>query len=589
MKTTNPPSAAPAESDPHYQEIHRRNLKSARARQRRNLLYGLGFLAPNILGFLAFIAIPLVFSMVLAFSNWDLKLHNMFKPESHFKFVGLDNFMRLFRQADFWRFLGNTLFLMIGMPFSIAGSLMAAMLLSKDPRGGSGRVWLALIGGAILVASAILLTTLGMGGSAMLLLLGGVTCAILVGGTIGGNAIYRTLFYLPNFTAGVATYLLWKKLYSPTGPVNAALAPPLDQLSHFANTTGSGLWQVLAWVCVGLFILFFAWGVRRICRQWEEGDLGRGAALLAIGLTVIPVVTGLGWFNVVDWSALSPVGAIQADQVASADAGSIQDDYVPSFVVNQTDYFSHVRQALVRNNFSDNSIALTQQAIGSGRNVALVVLAGSLVALIWNLVKTSRIPRLFRSRSMEGVGSSLMLGASLMVALMVLLGLAGIGINLTAWASHESLQAPKWLTDMQWAKPALIIMGFWAAVGSNTMLLYLAALTNVPQELYEAAGIDGASRFQKFWNVTWPQLAPTTFFVVVMGVIGGLQGGFEMAQVMTLGGPAGQTTTLAYFIYTEGFETGRLGYSSAVAWALFLMVLLVTLFNWKFGNKYVND
>jgi multiple sugar transport system permease protein len=74
-----------------------------------------------------------------------------------------------------------------------------------------------------------------------------------------------------------------------------------------------------------------------------------------------------------------------------------------------------------------------------------------------------------------------------------------------------------------------------------------------------------------------------------MGMIGGLQGGFEMARVMTNGGPAGQTTTLAYYIYTEGFETGRLGYASAVSWTLFLLVLVVTLFNWKFGNRYVND
>jgi len=176
-----------------------------------------------------------------------------------------------------------------------------------------------------------------------------------------------------------------------------------------------------------------------------------------------------------------------------------------------------------------------------------------------------------------------------MVAYMVLLGIASVLSSLPAWAAHEGLAPPEWLTDLKWAKPSIMIMSFWGAIGSNNMLLYLAALTNVPQELYEAADIDGASRFQKFWSVTWPQLAPTTFFIVVMGVIGGLQGGFEMARVMTNGGPAGQTTTLAFFIYTEGFETGRLGYSSAVAWTLFLMVLVVTLFNWKFGNKYVND
>jgi multiple sugar transport system permease protein len=134
-----------------------------------------------------------------------------------------------------------------------------------------------------------------------------------------------------------------------------------------------------------------------------------------------------------------------------------------------------------------------------------------------------------------------------------------------------------------------MIMAFWAAVGSNNMLLYLAGLSNVPVELYEAAQIDGASAWQRFWHVTWPQLAPVTFFIVVMSTIAGLKGGFEMARTMTQGGPAGATTTLSYFVYIEGFATGRLGYASAIAWMLFLLVLLVTLFNWRFGNRYVND
>jgi multiple sugar transport system permease protein len=149
--------------------------------------------------------------------------------------------------------------------------------------------------------------------------------------------------------------------------------------------------------------------------------------------------------------------------------------------------------------------------------------------------------------------------------------------------------APGWHTSVTWAKPALMIMSFWAAIGSDNMLLYLAGLSNVPMELYEAADIDGASRFAKFWNVTWPQLAPTTFFIVIMSIIGGLQGGFDMARTMTDGGPAGATTTLSFFIYLEGFGVGRLGYASAIAWVLFLMVLVVTLLHWKFGNLYVND
>jgi multiple sugar transport system permease protein len=138
------------------------------------------------------------------------------------------------------------------------------------------------------------------------------------------------------------------------------------------------------------------------------------------------------------------------------------------------------------------------------------------------------------------------------------------------------------------AREAIVIMGLWGAVGGGNMLLYLAALTNVPQELTEAAEIDGASRLNVFRNVTWPQLAPTTFFITIMGFIGGLQGGFEQARVMTAGGPAGTTTTLAYYIYNKAFVESYMGYASAVSLVLFVMIFIITALNWKFGNKEVN-
>ncbi|MBI4023704.1 MAG: sugar ABC transporter permease [Verrucomicrobia bacterium] len=325
---------------------------------------------------------PVALSFALAFTNWDLRLHNRFQNEP-LRFIGLDHFVQLTTHPDFWRFLGNTLFLMMGIPLAIAGSLIAAILLSQDLRGGNRKVFGALVGGAVLLASVVMLTVVGAGGSAMLIVMSGLACGILLLGVLGGTTVYRTLFYVPHFTSGVAIFILWKKLYSPhTGPINAALAPLLDALG---------------------------------------------------------------------------------------------------------------------------------------------------------------------------------------------------------------LQPPEWLTQYHWAKPALMIMSLWAAIGSNNMLLYLAGLSNVSPELHEAAEIDGASAWQKFWNVTWPQLAPVTFYIVVISVIGGLQGGFEMARAMTQGGPAGATTTLSYFIYTEGFETGRLGSASAIAWMMFLMVFVVTLGNWKFGSRYVND
>ncbi|MCW5941976.1 MAG: sugar ABC transporter permease [Fimbriimonadaceae bacterium] len=138
------------------------------------------------------------------------------------------------------------------------------------------------------------------------------------------------------------------------------------------------------------------------------------------------------------------------------------------------------------------------------------------------------------------------------------------------------------------ARDALIFMGIWTGVGGGNMLLYLAALSNVPSELTEAAALDGASRWECFRNVTWPQLSPTTFFIVVMSYIGGLQGGFEQARVMTAGGPAGTTTTLAYYIYTKAFEEFQIGYASAVAWVLFGVIFVVTVLNWRFGNRETN-
>lgn len=157
--------------------------------------------------------------------------------------------------------------------------------------------------------------------------------------------------------------------------------------------------------------------------------------------------------------------------------------------------------------------------------------------------------------------------------------LFGLGVE------HVSIQLRQWGIG---AREAIIIMGIWASFGGGNMLLYLAALTNVPQELVEAAELDGANRWKVFRNVTWPQLAPTTFFILVMGVIGGMQGGFEQARVMTQGGPAGTTTTLSYFIFNKAFTEYQLGFASAVSLILFFIILIFTLINWKFGSREVS-
>jgi len=117
------------------------------------------------------------------------------------------------------------------------------------------------------------------------------------------------------------------------------------------------------------------------------------------------------------------------------------------------------------------------------------------------------------------------------------------------------------------------------------MILYLASISNIPDSLYEAAEMDGAGAVAKFFHITIPSVAPTTFFITIMSVIGGLQGGFANAKIMTNGGPAGTTTTLAYYVYTMGFEELRFGYASAISWLMFILVFSLTLINWKYGNR----
>ncbi len=152
----------------------------------------------------------------------------------------------------------------------------------------------------------------------------------------------------------------------------------------------------------------------------------------------------------------------------------------------------------------------------------------------------------------------------------------------------SNLQGPGWLVSPGWAKPSLMLMGFWMAIGGTNMILYLAALQGIPRDLFEAADIDGANGWQKFWAITWPQISPTTFFIFIMNIIGGFQGGFVQAYVMTGGGPGGATTTMEYYIFSNLFDWGKVGYASTIAWFVFIVVFIVTLISWKYGGKVVH-
>jgi multiple sugar transport system permease protein len=146
---------------------------------------------------------------------------------------------------------------------------------------------------------------------------------------------------------------------------------------------------------------------------------------------------------------------------------------------------------------------------------------------------------------------------------------------------------PDWLASRGSALYSVIMINVWAAVGGNTMLIFLAGLQGVPQELYEAAEIDGAGSFGKFRNVTLPLLTPTIFFNMVLAVIGALNV-FTTAWVATKGGPSYATWFFALHIYTEAFQYFRLGYGSALAWVLAVIVMFFTWIQVQGSRRWVH-
>lgn len=722
----------------------------AKSKEAKRLATGLAFLTPNILGFLCFTVIPLVISMYMAFTNWDIKLHNSFKDASP-NFIFIDNFKRLLQEGDFLRFLGNTLFFMMGIPLSILGSLTGAILLNQDTKGGNNKVWKWLICWAVMLASTILLVSVGMGKSAFVILLCGIGGIFLVSGVAGGTTIYRTLFFIPHFTSGVAVYILWKKLYNPSnGPINNFLYKPIRAINDTVNATPApAIQNGLFWVTLIIMLLVATWGIRKTWQMWREGDLGTGTVVFSNIFLLLPLIFLFKWapspelistqyiWNGASDPARTAVIATdksmdELEQMSSLEraellkeksaalleekmelesnlddlykkyngfeelmttqaelnklqtekkqyAKKVAGDNNPDSLIEETltnpdktdippeltilvekhqeiQSLQEQKKELLKKFTSDDELhtamreyntinsrkleihdIFNQTYIQGGeaavylqnppsKEVISAVFpklqerkdkkqsefigkvstsdlrlktkhpAGMTIPLIavlfyiFTIAKSKKNGQDFPSTFGKGFGDALILCLFLMVVQFILVGISSVFYHLPAWAGNsEGLLPPKWLAEYHWAKPAIMMMGLWGSVGSNNMLLYLAGLNNVPQELYEAADIDGASKPQRFWHITWPQLAPVTFFIFIMSVIHGLQGGFEMARVMTQGGPAGATTTLSYFIFTEGFTTGRLGYASSVAWALFILVFSVTMFNWKFGSRYVND
>jgi multiple sugar transport system permease protein len=156
---------------------------------------------------------------------------------------------------------------------------------------------------------------------------------------------------------------------------------------------------------------------------------------------------------------------------------------------------------------------------------------------------------------------------------------------LNAFLGSLGINPVNWLGDPVLAMPAVILMSIWRSAGFNTVL-FLAGLQGVPQEYYEAAEIDGASRWDRFRHITLPLISPTTFFVVVNGLIGSWQV-FDQVYILTRGGPLLSTVTVVYLIYSNGFEWYKTGYASAMAYGLFLIIIVLTAIQFILQKRWV--
>ena len=145
---------------------------------------------------------------------------------------------------------------------------------------------------------------------------------------------------------------------------------------------------------------------------------------------------------------------------------------------------------------------------------------------------------------------------------------------------------PKWVSDVRWAMPCIIIMSTWINAGYY-MVIYLAALNNVPVVLYEAASVDGANAWQKFWKIPLPELSPTIFFATIIAVINSFKV-FDQVALLTQGGPGRATNVLVYYIYQQGFTYYRFGTASAAAYVLFFLILIVTIIQFR-GQKRMSE
>jgi multiple sugar transport system permease protein len=162
-----------------------------------------------------------------------------------------------------------------------------------------------------------------------------------------------------------------------------------------------------------------------------------------------------------------------------------------------------------------------------------------------------------------------------------------IGVVNSIIHTFTGLHGPNWLYSIELSLPSLMVIALWTSIGGDRMIIFLAGLQGIPQEIYDAAKTDGANAFQTWRHVTVPLVTPAILFTLVLGVISSFRV-FALAFVTTAGGPAYATYFYALHLYTQAFSSYDMGYASALAWILFVIVLTITLIQMRFSRRWVH-
>jgi multiple sugar transport system permease protein len=456
----------------------------------------LWFLLPNLLGFATFTLFPVVLCFFMVFTNWSLK------PALPLEFIGLRNFVDLLGL----RALGAA------KPALLYGYLLAAACLLG---GAVGLLWSAMAGWKGTKIGGVLLGFLGLG-AVVLPLLGHGDQGVFLAGCV---ALAGTVILLVN------------------------------------DETGG--WQPGPGIIPGVLVLGGALGLAKLDEAMWQAYLPRDIRFWQYFYNTVYFMLGIP-FQIVGSLALALL---------------LYEDF-PVFGRK-----SHLIGAAIC-----LACGLFTYLLVRGQGYPNAALLG---AIFWALAALGLGFGVVAFRTIFYL-PTFTSGVALMILWKALYnpqtGPINVGLAALFHVPLESL--PHWLTSIAWAKPALVVMGIWTGIGGTGMLLYLAALSEVPGEILEAAHMDGAGPWARFRHVTLPFLAPTTFFISMMSIIGGLQGGFEQAKIMTNGTYG--TTTLSFYIYNKAFLDLDLGYAAAISWVLFGCIFLATALNWKFGKGEEN-